>query len=275
MENKLKSGLIEPTITPDNYILGGGNVPQVVLQENADWFDYLPIGELQLKSTETWNCTAFGMANAIEILMFRLFGEKHNYSDRFVGIMSGTKEGGNDPHTVCEAIRKHGMIPEEMLPFSDDINNVNDYYSFKGGDKEACVKAGLEWLEKHDFKHEYVFSYTDNLKDKVDKMKTALKLSPLGVALYAWATNENGVYIGLDKPNHWTIKYGLDTGFGEYGNLSKIFDSYDPYLKLADQNLLWVKRFHIQKKTFYPEKQSNWIVDIIMSFINLIKAIWK
>ena len=47
---------------------------------------------------ETFNCVSFGTLSAIETLMFRLFGEKVNYSDRWIGIMAGTNAGtnGND-----------------------------------------------------------------------------------------------------------------------------------------------------------------------------------
>ena len=49
-------------------------------------------------SFETFNCVSFGTLSAIETMMFRLFGEKVNYSDRWIGIMAGTNAGtnGND-----------------------------------------------------------------------------------------------------------------------------------------------------------------------------------
>src|SRR3990167_9474329 len=127
------SGLvISPVKDEQAYILGTGQVPQVVLQENADWTTSLPSNEKQNDRYERYNCTAYGTTNAIEILMFKLFGERVNYSDRWVGIISGTKVTGNDPHLVCEAIRRYGLIPEEMLP--DNVNNIDEYYSFKGAD---------------------------------------------------------------------------------------------------------------------------------------------
>ena len=168
MKNNYK-GFIPPKEKPENYILGDGNVPQVVLQPNSDWTEYLPVEEKQNVNFETFNCVSFGTLSAIEVLMFRLFGEKHNYSDRFVGIMAGTKEGGNDPDTVCEAIRKYGLIPEEMLPMTG-VDNIDEYYSFKGADKEACLKAGQDWLEKFTFLHEDVFKPNEPKEEKIKKI---------------------------------------------------------------------------------------------------------
>ena len=278
MEQKTKityKGFIPPKPKPENYVLGDGNVPQVVLQPNSDWIEFLPVEEKQnIEGIETYNCVSFGTLSAIEVMMFRLFGEKVNYSDRFVGIMAGTKEGGNDPDTVCEAIRKYGLIPEEMLPFSG-VDNVDEYYSFKGADQEACLKAGQDWLAKHDFKYEDVFKPNEPLEEKIKKIIISLKFSILGVAVEAWILDERGVYIRLGQENHWTVAYNQNQFTG-------IFDTYEPFLKKADQNFSWCKRFHINRKendTFLPEKETNWLVDLLKAlgyaFIGLIKLCWK
>ena len=129
--------------------------------------------------------------------MYRLFGQKINYSDRWVGIIAGTGEGGNDPHTVCEAIRKYGLIPEEMLPFRDDLKDINEYYSFKGANKEACYEAGRKWLEQYDFKHEWVYSGYIPEDEKKNNRKVALKMSPLGISVYAWGQDSSGIFVGV------------------------------------------------------------------------------
>lgn len=266
-------GFIPPKIEKENYILGGGNVPQVVLRENSDWTDFLPEKEKQFIGFETYNCVSFGTLSAIEAIMFRLFGEKVNYSDRFIGIMAGTKEGGNDPQTVCEAIRKYGLIPEEMLPFSEDLKNLEEYYSFKGADKEACLQVGRDWLAKYDFKHEYVFSPSEPFEEKIKKIILALKFSILGVSVEAWILNEKGIYIRLGQENHWTLAYNQKQFTGG-------FDTYEPFLKQIDQNFSFVKRFHVAKKKSYEEenniqKGDNWIIQFLRVFISLIKKIWK
>ena len=265
MKNNYK-GFIPPKEKPENYILGDGNVPQVVLQPNSDWTEYLPVEEKQNVNFETFNCVSFGTLSAIEVLMFRLFGEKHNYSDRFVGIMAGTKEGGNDPDTVCEAIRKYGLIPEEMLPMTG-VDNIDEDYSFKGADKEACLKAGQDWLEKFTFLHEDVFKPNEPKEEKIKKILLALKFSILGLSVEAWILDERGVYVRLGQENHWTVGYNQN-------QLTGIFDTYEPFLKKADQNFSWCKRFFIKKKDFYPEPETNWVKDLIISFSSFIRAIF-
>lgn len=265
-------GFIAPQITKEHYIFGGGNVPLKTLQEDSDWTSLLPSEEQQnIRGIETFNCSAFGTTNAIELLMYKLTGERINYSDRWVGIIAGTKEPGNDPHVVAEAIRKYGLIPEEMLPFSDDIKTVDDYYSFKGADKEACYKAGREWLAKWDFKHEWTFTPGQPILEQMNNMKLALKGSPQCVAVYAWVSNDKGVYYSLGEPNHWTTVYNID-------QYLKIFDSYSPIKKDVDQSILYCKRYSITKKNELTAEQVsgfqkilNWIAEqlgIIQKKIN-------
>jgi hypothetical protein len=259
------SGFITPKVDKEQYILGQGNVVLDVLQVNGDWTDSLPAVEKQsTPNFDSYNCTGFATTNQIEMYLFKRFGEKINVSDRWVGIISGTKPPGNDPHTVYEAIRKYGLIPESMLPFSDDIKTAEDYFSFKGGDKEACYRAGREWLEKYDFKHEWVYHPDSGLtsEEKLHNIKVALKYSPVCVAVYAWQADGRGVYVDMFGPNHWTTEYN----FKEF---QEIFDTYDPYKKLVEQNIIYAKRISIEKK-IAPSKLSKWQV-----FINFIKNLFK
>jgi hypothetical protein len=237
-------GFKPPVIDNEHYVLGQGNVPFQVLQKNGDWTDSLPVIEKQATPFfDTYNCTGFGATNQIEMYMFKRYGSTVNYSDRWVGIIAGTdpKTGGNDPQTVYEAIRKYGLIPEEMLPFNDSITSAEDFFSFKGADREACYRAGREWLSKYDFKHEWVFRPDSSLTDeeKYHNMKVALKYSPLGVAVYAWQPDGRGVYIDFSSPNHWTSEYSF-TDFQKY------FDSYEPYTKIGEQKVIYCKRINIE-----------------------------
>src|SRR3990167_10011975 len=132
METKPKNyGFLIPTFKPTDYILGAGKIPEEILQEDANWLQFLPLFEIQKKGTETYNCTAYGSTSALEILFKRKYEEEKNYSDRALGIVAGTVPPGNDPNTVAQAIRDNGLINEELLPFSDDIISVEKYYSPK------------------------------------------------------------------------------------------------------------------------------------------------
>jgi len=109
-------GYIEPKIESDHWVLGD-QMPKEVLAPDGDWTKFVPPGEQQNISTETYNCTAFGTTNAVETYVFRKYGDTINLSDRALGILAGTKKPGNDPHIVCEALRHFGDCTEDVLPF--------------------------------------------------------------------------------------------------------------------------------------------------------------
>src|SRR3990167_976435 len=194
IKSRQKFGLQPPPDDPKAWFLGAGNIPWEVLQADGKWQKFLPDSELQNKrGIETYDCTGFAILEATESYELRKYGVRKNYSDRFLGICAGTgKKQGNDPHTVCEVIRKYGLIPEEMLPFSDDLQNYEEYYSFKGADEKACYEAGQKWLKENDFRHEWVYNPTQPDDEKRNNLKTSLKFCPIPVSVYAWATDEQG-----------------------------------------------------------------------------------
>lgn len=242
-------------INRTHYFLGASAVPQVVLQPEGDWENCLPDYEAQFKNgVETFNCIGEGLTNTVEIMHFELFGERVNFSDRWVGIISGTKEGGNDPQTVYEAVRKYGLIPESMLPFSSDITSIEEYYSFKGADKDACYAAGKAWLAKYDFFHEWVFDADQPADEKLNNMKVALHYSPIAFSVFAWQADSRGVYVKAGEENHWTTIYSIK-------QFEQIFDSYEPYKKLLEQDSSYCKRIHLALKT-PEENKTYWFVDI-------------
>lgn len=238
-------GFLKPNIVEKKeYVLGQGNVPFTIMKPDGNWNE-LPADELQSRpNLETYNCTGFNTLKQIEEYEKAAFGESNNYSERWLGIVAGTKMPGNDPQTVYEAIRKYGIIPDSMLPFSDDITTLGDYYSFKGGDEKSCYEAGQAWLAKNNFYHEWVFDPSQNipLDEKINNMKLALKYSPLGIAVYAWATDARGIYVKLGDENHWTSQYA-------FGDFQEIFDSYDPTHKILEQDIVYCKRIHIDRIT--------------------------
>ena len=175
-----------------------------------------------------------------------------NYSDRDSAIRAKTDpyKGGNSPHTVIQTIRNEGLISEEMLPFSDDLILVEDFYSYKGGNKDECDKAAAQFLKEYSFGHEWVLQGGENQKDRENRLKTALQYSPVGIAVFAWA-EQNGLYISQGIPNHWVCLYGYKEN--EYW---LIYDSYDNGIK----KLAWSFAFG-QAKRFSLEriaKESWW-----------------
>src|SRR3990167_9869879 len=124
-------GYIPDLIEDDHFVLGGlASMPLDVIQPDGQWGEFIPQVEVQRNEFfETSNCTAYGTLNALEFLFKRLFGETKNWSERYVGIESGTRPPGNSPHKVIQTIRNIcGLLDEDILPFKD-IKTVEEYYS--------------------------------------------------------------------------------------------------------------------------------------------------
>lgn len=241
---------MEEQSNPKDHVLGGVfDKSGPVLVEDGQWLKYLPIKEYQAKFTETNSCMSFAWLNVMEIMNLRLFGKEVNYSDRYLAIASGTGPNGNTPTKVCETQRSiSGAIPEEMLPFSEDIDSQQKYLSPNPLDKKY-YDEGRKWLEKYEARHYWV--PTDAMS-----LMLALKKSPLVVSVVAWQEN-NGIYIRPPgyNDNHATVLFGYVEN--EYW---LIWDSYPDtdgeYLK----KLSWDFKFGIAKGANLAilEKESWW-----------------
>lgn len=272
-------GFIPPIITPDHYIFGAQMVPKVVRQSDRQWLDFIPAGEPQFNgSFETYGCTVFGTLNAREVLCKRAFGKDENNSDRFTYISSDTNPPGNDPHVVAESIRTEGVVPEEELPFTADIIDLQTFRNM--GDKGPdLISEGLEETKKILFLHEWLWSDPNiSISDKQEKMWECLQYSPLGVSVHAWEQDENGLYSKNpgDEDNHWVVIIG-----GVFGKCWLVYDSYPTtegsYLKkLAwDYNFGWSKRYHMESigvpidgSAVIPKE--NWLSNLWKLLVNLI-----
>lgn len=257
------TGYLEPTITDADYVLGVSPLAQIPLQPDGQWTAFLPDVELQARQIETYNCTGFNTLNCLEMIGKRL-GKDNNYSDRFLGLSAGTYPPGNDPNTVAQAIRHNGCIPESMLPFSESLSNIDEYYSFKGGLENVCNWQGMQWLKVWDIGHEWVSP------NSIAMMK-ALQYSPLGVSVNAWERQGN-VYIRNGEDNHWTTIVGYQE--------NKYWICYDSYiadgspLKLLawDYGFKYIKRYHLEEKVTQEqltifrkilEAMSAWLKEIM------------
>ena len=237
-----KYGLIidKPEIGKD-YVLGGfGGLPKEILCLDKDWTFWLPKKELQAEKFETWMCVTFTILNCLEILIRKQYGIEENYSDRFLGIVSGTGEGGNSPHTVAEFLRKLGVPPENIYSF-----NAATYEEFYQKIPQEIYDIALEFLNKYEFKHEFVDG-----KD-IDE---AIQYSPLLISVTAWF-EKDGIYYRPEgmKDNHATtyVKRNEDNRL--------MFDSYDSILKKVrlEDLPMTAKRFWIKKKVDNQSSQNN------------------
>ena len=247
-------GYVPSRIDSDHFVLGSyQSLPKVIIQPDGQWDKWLPRDEDQSSSLlESFNCTSYNTCACFEVLLRKLNGVEEDKSDRFLGIESGTRPPGNDPHTVGQALRHCGLAPDQLLPFSSDIQTVDDYYSYKGGNESMCTEAGLAFLKRYDVGHEWVFASSVDKNVRTDLMKESLQYSPLGVSVSAWY-EKNGVYVDFGLPNcHWTMIYGWnDQGW-------KCRDSYSPYEKIIsyDHNIQACKRYSLTPKV--QVKQTFW-----------------
>ena len=270
MEQKIKNyGFKPPIITPDQYVLGGSELPDIVLKQDGQYDDFLPLYEPQAEKYETWGCVIWGSENLLEVLHKILFNEELNFSERFNYILTGINEGGGDPHAALETMRLKGLIPQELLPIPDTFEE------FKKPDpmEEKYLAEGRKFLENYEIKHKWVLQGKETKEDRIKILKENLKYSPIGVSVSAW-TQSGDVYIDGGLPNnHWCVCYGwTDKGW-------KIFDSYDHSKKIYsfDSEILFAKRVCLKKKDFYPapEKETNWVLDLIKVFWLAFKELLK
>ena len=261
-ENIVNHGFLEPTIIKDDYIFGAKrSAPIDVLQPNGQWDLFLPENEIQIRDFETWNCTAFATLNVLETLLKRKFAGDYNFSERYVGVMAGTdpEKGGNDPQTVIETIRtKSGIIKDFYIPF-DKAKTIEEYYSPKPM-LQSLINIGLDWLKVFEIKHEYV-------ENKPKYIKKTLRMSPLGVSVYAWVQDDKtGLYVKPEgeKDTHWTTLYGY-----EENKFWKVFDSYDNVKKQLDwnYNFSFVKRYYVGLKQQVKKTLMQVFLDILRKFI--------
>lgn len=267
-------GFQAPEITPDQYVLGGiGGAKElggkILMPGGHGWGDHRPAYETQNKNgLETMNCSNYGTNNAWETLM-QFFWPKpggYDFSERYTGVETGTSRNGNNPHDVAEKIRTEcGLIPETVLPFSDEINTWEEYYA-PSPMETAYLVQGQHFLNAYKLGHEWVFT-SGTLEQKQTAIKYALQFSPLGISVFAWRKDsETDLYVKLsgDSDNHWVEL--LDFEEGEYW---EIYDHYDGGIKhLAwDYSFGFAKRYSVEKNT----AKKNWVLELFAAFVGAFK----
>ena len=101
-------------------------------------------------------------------------------------------------------------------------------------------------------------------KEKQERLKASLRHSPIGIAVYAWALDdEDGLYFRNGDDNHWCVLFGY-----EDEKYWKVFDSYDASIKHLkwDYDFGFAKKYYIVKQ---EEKRPNWFIDLLKRFFFL------
>lgn len=183
------------------------------------WGMYLPTPEYQDQYLATEACASFNTLAPVKTLEKQAFGDTQSWSDRFLAKQSGTTQSGNDPWTVAETLRKGGVVYSTDWPYTPDLTTWDAFYA--NIPFQTVVNGQVEFKGKYNFGHQYVGADPQS-------MMNALKMSPLGVGVFAWNNPDaNGIYQrngGLDC--HWTMIY--DFVENEYWMVQ---DSYPPYQK--------------------------------------------
>lgn len=245
-----------------------GKLPKTILVPNGDWTPWLPLYEPQLfeNGEDQHGCHIFGTQNAIEIMLKRIALKEYNFSERHVYIGTDSDQSGGDPFQSGEWIRKNGMVDQDVLPMT---KTFAEFVQPKPLPETIVVKA-KQFLKEYEIKQEYVWNDYDNpisLEEKRRRIKEALPLGPLGVSLYAWVKDSNGLYYRPQGQGdvHWCVLYKLD-GFSDY-----VFDSYDQSIKPVrkDMNYAICIRYVINRK----ELQSQTWWDKIVAWFKKFYAI--
>lgn len=223
-------------IRPEEYVLGA--LSGEIINPSSDWSAYLPIYEPQAEKYETWACVPFGATSQIEIILKYLYKKEPNYSERFLYNLVGIEPGGTNPQLIYEAIRKQGLIDQEVLPMPDTFE---EFRTPRPMDEKYLAEA-KKWLEQYSYKHEWL------IKPTKAQILENLKYCPIGIAVTAWF-EQNGLYIDNGQPNtHWCIAFnGMET---PKGIVLDIFDSYDHSVKKLhpDHYISVAKKILIIKK---------------------------
>lgn len=223
----IKSNFIYPTIRPTDFRLGA--LEQEVLREDGDWRDFIPQDEPQRRhGIESSSCYIQAQQRAIATILEETHGViDSNFSERFNFILSNGTQWGGNPIEGADSIRKDGLIPDNILPFSELIASWDEFNSWKGGHEVLCKSYGQKFLEQWGINYEIVFLRDEPIEEKYKKLSRALKYSPVPMSVYGWI-EENGVYVKTEElaDNHLALCVYLDEN-----NCSYILDTYEPYIK--------------------------------------------
>jgi hypothetical protein len=237
----MKYGLIQQLPEFVEYMLGRSEMPLIPYNEKGDWEKYLPRFEHQAETWETNGCTVYATLNQIETFYKFLYRVEPNYSERFTYLLTPVNpSSGAYPHNVYECIRKRGILTERLLDEPEDKEEYLNDEDISG----SHYAFGQFWLQRHDFMHEWVWN--GRPEDWKERLKHALKTSPVAVSVTAWYKDENGKYIDRNrKNNHWCLAYKFDDE-GVH-----IFDHYDQQKKILapDHRIQMAKRIWLNKKT--------------------------
>lgn len=264
---KVNYGYIPPVPKDEDYVFGASRLPTIPVLPDGNWWPFIPLYEPQtLESGEdTHGCTVWGTENGLETYLKHLTGKEWNFSERFLYILMHLRPPGGDPFKVGEAIRNNGVPNHEDLPFTKTF----DEFIQPDPLPETLIQKAKLFTDKYDFKHEYVFHGPFiNPEEKRRRITAALKCSPLGVSLFAWEIDENGLYYRPEgEPDtHWCLL------IKEEADCDIILDSYDHSIKKVrkDMNYGVCIRYYVKEKFATPISTSTSFFTRLLTFLKTL-----
>ncbi len=249
-------GFIKPEVTKDDYVMGDGRLGarygEEVLCADGQWEAFLPTFEKQNQhGFESMSCWVYGTLNCLETLEKRKYGKENNYAERYIVVLGYGSPQGGSPQNAAEAIRKYGVIPQDKLDWTPDINQWWEWAKPNPMTKEY-LDIGAKWLTGNTYAHDWVSLLGAQAwwkkiwgKSNQDIMCEALKSSPLGVSVLAWQFRNGLAYKNSwQRDNHWLMCYGY-----VYGKYWLLYDHYDNMFVRAEWQYPFgfIKRYRLNK----------------------------
>lgn len=260
-----------PIISDKDYVFGSGQVKGTVLRPDGDWRNFLPPAEAQRRNgVESSACFVEAEQHALATILEEQYGIlDSNFAARFNLIYSNATPDGGDPLRAAQTFRDYGLIPDSMLPFSEEIKSWEEFRSFKGSNERLCQEEGRAWRAKWEPKYDIVVTREMEVKTKYAVLKEALKYSPIPVSVYGGNFDD-----GASKPPGVWDTHLVELIYIDDKNYPYVFDTYEPYVKkLAPlYNFDFGMRFTLEKNTV--EQQISLIQRLLAlarSLLDLLK----
>jgi len=237
------TGLQEIEPKPEDFVLGSNNQAlKIILSEDKDYTEYLPIKESQNRGYDCFSCVVFSGLNCLEIIYKKLYGEEINFADRFpAGMIPVVPYSGTSYAAFWDEVRDSGLVLEEDYPWGG--STPEEYV--KRPPQNIIDRAKI-FLNEYDIQHEWV----DWGGCEPNKLYEAIKYGPIQASVNAGATI-NGSY--NTNSNHSITIYGV-----EKGKKFKIFDHYSR----SNYELPWNFYFGSAKLLTLNRKKKRQIVQI-------------
>ena len=243
-------------------------IPKIVIDESGNWEKYLPIYEPQLLNdgTDEQGCFIWGTENILETILKSTTGIDYNFSERFVYNGMESDGTGGDPYDAGDWICNNGLIEETLLP----TPSTYDEFVQPRPLSEKLRQRGRSFLDRYDIQQDYVWNGNGiSIKRKQELVTEHLRYSPLGVSVYAWTKDENGLYyrpVGYPDVHYCVLFKEDDTAY-------YLFDSYDQHIKKCrkDMDFGICIRYYVKQKIAVQPSVLSELINFILSWRSLSK----